>query len=83
MKDVPYRSIQVAKSFLFILLPMALFANPAGEKIVFGNAAVERPSADVLNVVQASPQAIIEWKNPDVEKAYEQGLAAPRPATES
>jgi peptidyl-prolyl cis-trans isomerase SurA len=28
-------------------------------------------------------QAIIEWKNPDVEKAYEQGLTEPRPATES
>jgi peptidyl-prolyl cis-trans isomerase SurA len=28
-------------------------------------------------------QAIIEWKNPEVEKAYEKGLAQPRPATES
>jgi filamentous hemagglutinin family protein len=57
----------VAKSFLFILLPVALFANPAGEKIVFGDAAVERPSADVLNVMQASPQAIIEWDSFSVD----------------
>jgi parvulin-like peptidyl-prolyl isomerase len=28
-------------------------------------------------------QAIIEWKNADVKKAYDQGLAAPRPAVES
>jgi filamentous hemagglutinin family protein len=51
----------VSKSFLLTLLPIALSANPAGEKIVFGEAAIERPSAEILNVVQASPQAIIEW----------------------
>ena len=48
-------------TLVLLLLPMVLFANPAGEKIVFGEAAVERPSSEVLNVVQTSPQAIIEW----------------------
>ena len=28
-------------------------------------------------------QSIIEWKNADLKKAYDQGLAAPRPTTES
>jgi len=28
-------------------------------------------------------EAIIEWKNPDIRKAYEQGLAAQKPKTAS
>lgn len=51
----------MSKLFLFLLLPIAIYANPAGEKVVSGQAIVERPSADVTNVIQASQQAIIEW----------------------
>jgi filamentous hemagglutinin family protein len=61
MKGVPYRSVVVAKFLRFLLLPMALLANPTGEKVVFGEAVVDRVGDDVMNVVQTSSQAIIEW----------------------
>jgi len=51
----------VYKLILFAGVSASLLANPVGEKVVMGEVVVERPSHQEMNVVQMSPNAVIEW----------------------
>lgn len=51
------------RASIFFLFPLCLLANPAGEKVVCGQVAIERPSSHSLQVTQLSPQAIVEWND--------------------
>ena len=50
------------RAFVFFLLPVCLVANPVGEQVIHGQVTVERPSSNSLQVLQSSPQAIVEWE---------------------
>lgn len=51
----------MSKSILLLLLPVAIFAGPSGEKVVHGTAKIERHGSHILEVTQGSARAIVEW----------------------
>lgn len=44
-----------------LIAPFALLASPHGERLIHGDARIDRPSANLLEVQQMSQRAIVEW----------------------
>ncbi len=52
----------------FVFLPFLLHANPSGESVSYGSVSFVRPEEGMLDVLQTSEKAIVEWQDFSIDE---------------